>query len=198
MRSPRSNENNNPMTSRSRKSAFLVAGAALLLLALAFLFVRTQASGYKDQVQALALLRELRDADARWDVDALRLANDLGATQASVSDRWPIIARIFQELEHGEGRAALVGQIPRLRAGMAAKNDAFRALRSAHARSLDALRTAREALAATAAEASALRGRDARTGERVTAFVGQVEQLRAGIRVADIEREAEAARALEP
>ncbi len=186
------------MTPRSRKSALLVAGAALLLLALAFLFVRTQASGYKDQVQALALLRELHDADARWDADALRLANDLGTTQAAVADRWPIITRIFQELGRGEGRAALAGEIAKLRAEMTAKNEAFRALREAHARSLEALAAAREALVATAAEASALRGRDARTGERVTAFVGQVEQLRAGIRTADIEAQAEVARALEP
>ena len=185
------------MIPRDRRTAFLVAGAALLLLALAFLFVRTQSTGYKDQVQALSLLRELRDADLRWDADALRVANDLGKAQAAVADRGGIIGRIFQELQHGSGQGELAAQVPQLRAGVATKQEAFRTLRTTHATSLEALATAREALAAAAADASAMRARDPRNGERVAAFVALVEQLRAGIRTADIEAQAEIARGLE-
>jgi two-component system NtrC family sensor kinase len=186
------------MIPRDRRTALLVAGAALLLMALAFLFVRTQSTGYKDQVQALSLLRELRDADLRWDADALRIANDLGATQAAVADRGAIIGRIFQELQHGNGQTQLAAQVPHLRAGMAAKQEAFRSLRTAHATSLEALATAREALMTAASEATALRARDPRNAERVAAFVAQVEQLRAGIRTADIEAQADISRGLEP
>ena len=183
------------MNPRARRTALVVAGSALLLLALAFLFVRTQASGYKDQVRALALLRELRDADARWDADALRLANDLRSAQVTVPDRGPIIARIFQELGHANAGAALAGEVPQLRAGIAAKQEAFRVLRAAHARSLESLRAADEALAAATVEASARR---ARNGERVAAFIAQVEKARSGVRTADIESQAEVGRAHEP
>ena len=71
----------------ARRSAFVALAAALLLGTLAFLFVKTLASGYKDDTEALALLRELRDMDARWDLDGLRVANDFAPTPAAVPDR---------------------------------------------------------------------------------------------------------------
>jgi signal transduction histidine kinase len=186
------------MTSRlDRRTALIAAGSALLLLALAFLFVRTQASGYKDQVQALALLRELRDATQRWDADGLRLANDLGSAQAAVPDRGPIVSRIFHELTQVGPRAGIGEQVPQLRAGVADKDAAFKALRGAHDRFLAAFSGARESLVALASEAAALRARDARTGDRASALIAQIEQMRSGVRSSDIESVAEAARALE-
>src|SRR5688572_1225294 len=134
------------MTPRARRTALLAAGAAVLLLALAFLFVKTMASGYKEQVQAIALLRELRDADTRWEADAVRLANDLGDRPAAVPDRSPMVARILQELQGLRGEAAPEGELAQIRASVAAKQEAFSALKAAHARSLAALAEAREAL----------------------------------------------------
>jgi signal transduction histidine kinase len=186
------------MTSRlDRRTALIAAGSALLLLALAFLFVRTQATGYKDQVQALALLRELRDAVQRWDADGLRLANDLGSTQAAVPDRGPILSRIFHELAHVGGRAGLAEQVPQLRSGITDKDSAYKALRERHGRFLEAFAAARESLVALAAEAAALRARDQRTGERASALITQIEQVRSGVRSADIESVAEVSRTLE-
>jgi signal transduction histidine kinase len=186
------------MTPRARKTALVAAGAAVLLLALAFLFVRTMATGYKDQVQAVSLLRELRDADARWDADALQLANDLGGTSGSAPDRTAIIGRILQELERGGARHAVAGTLPQVRAGVESKRQAFQALKAAHERSLAALAEAREALSAATGEAAAARARDPRNGEKLAGFLAQVEQLRSGIRAADIESQDARAREIAP
>ena len=187
-----------PMTPRVRRTALLAAGAALLLLALAFLFVRTQASGYKHQAQAVGLLRELRDADARWDADALRLANELGERPTAVPDRGPIVARILQELQRAGSDAGIAAPVAQLRAGMASKLEAFKALQAAHMRSLEALALAREALAAATSAAAATRARDPRNGERIAAFVGQIELVRAALRSNDIESQDANARAAAP
>jgi signal transduction histidine kinase len=174
----------------------LAVGAAMLLLALAFLFVRTQASGYKDQLQAVGLLRELRDADARWDSDALRLANDASDRPAEFTDRSPFVSRILQELQGLGSGSTLPAQVPHLRAGMAAKQEAFQSLKAAHGRSIEAMAVAREAMLVAVTEAASLRARDPRNGERVAAFVSQVEQLRSGLRIADIESQDARAREL--
>ncbi len=182
---------------RARKSLFVALAAALLLGALAFLFVKTLSSGYKDDAQALALLRELRDMDARWDLDGLRIANDFAATPAAVADRSIIVARIFHELEHGAGRTAVGPQVPALRSGMAEKEAAFRALRAAHNRSMEALRSTRETYAALLLQAAAARSRQPRGAESASALVTQVEQVRAATRTADIESQDEIEREIE-
>jgi two-component system NtrC family sensor kinase len=173
----------------------LAAAAAVLLLALAFLFVKTMATGYKDLLQAVSLLRELRDADARWDADALRLANDLGSKPA-IPDRAPVIGRILNELERGGAKAALATQLGQLRAGMASKQQAFTALRGAHDRSLESIGAARDALTAAASEGAAVRARDPRNAEKVSGLLAQLEHIRAGIRLADIEGQDRIAREL--
>lgn len=175
----------------------LAAGAAVLLLALAFLFVKTMATGYKDKVHAVSLLRELRDADARWDADALRLANDLAA-KPSVPDRAPFIDRILNELERSGAKAALGPQVGQLREGITSKQEAYAALRKAHDRSVEAISSARDALGAAAGEGAAARARDARNAEKVAALLVQLEHVRSGIRLADIERQDQIARELAP
>jgi signal transduction histidine kinase len=182
---------------RARKTIILALAAAALLGALAFLFAKTQGSGYKDDVQALALLRELRDMDARWDMDGLRVANDFSASPLPVPDRSVVVSRIFQELEHGPGRAAVGAQIPALRAGIAEKQAAFRTLLAAHAHSMGALKTARESYAALLTQVAAARARDPRAAERAAALPTQVEQLRAAIRAADIESHGDIERSIE-
>ncbi|MEO5694840.1 MAG: ATP-binding protein [Usitatibacter sp.] len=183
---------------RVRKSALLALVGAALLGALAFLFVKTQSAGYKEDAQALALLRELRDMDAGWDSDGLRLANDFGAVQAPVADRSMIVNRIFQELEHGSARAAAGAQVPGLRAGMAEKQAAFRALRAAHGQSLENLRNARESLALLVTQAEASRSRSPVSLGAASSLLTQVEQVRSGLRAADIESTAQVQRSIEP
>ena len=95
-------------------------------------------------------------------------------TRCPVPNRGTVIARIFQELEHGPGRAAVGAQIPALRAGMNEKEAAFRSLRNAHGQSVEALRVARESLAALLIDTAAARAQGA-TVERATAMVTQVE-----------------------
>ena len=179
-----------------RKAILLVAASAALLLALAFLFVRTQASGYRDQVQVLALLRELRDASQRWDGDALTLANDLAATQGAVPERGPIRARILQELERGPGKGVLgEAELQRIRGGLSERDAAFRALREAHGQSLAARETARRSLEALGREAAARR---ARNPERAGALLELVTALRSGAGMGTIDGQEEAARTREP
>ena len=59
------------------RQALLGLGAAALLLALVFLFVKTNGIEFKGDLRALRLLSEMKDIDARWDSDALRLAKAL-------------------------------------------------------------------------------------------------------------------------
>jgi two-component system NtrC family sensor kinase len=182
---------------RVRKTLLLGFFAAALLGTLVFLFAKTQSSGYKDDAHAVALLRELRDMDTRWDLDGLRVANDFSPNPVPLPNRGTVIARIFQELEHGPGRAAVGAQIPALRAGMNDKEAAFRALRNAHGQTLEALRTARESYSTLLVDAAAARARVAAGPERAAALVTHVEQLRAALRGADIEGHADVERTIE-
>ena len=187
------------MSPRSARSAALAALASLALFGLlAFLFAKTQSVGYKDQVNALTLLRELRDMDARWDMDGLRVANDFAASPALVADRSAVIGRILHELQNGPGRAAGNFDVQAIRDAISDKQAAFAKLRAAHARSMKALDDARGALVSMANQAGALKARDPRAAERAASLGGQVEYLRAALRDADIEYQADIARNLEP
>ena len=187
------------MTPRAARSTLPVALTALVLLGLlAFLFAKTQSAGYKDQVNALTLLRELRDMDARWDVDGLRVANDFSPNAAPVADRSGVVSRIVQELENGPGKAAAGLQAGTIRAAIAEKQAAFAKLREAHARSAKSLEAARETLVALSTQSAALRARDARASERSSAIATHVEFLRATLRTADVEYQSEIQRAVEP
>jgi two-component system NtrC family sensor kinase len=187
------------MTPRTARRTIPVALAALVLLGLlAFLFAKTQSAGYKDQVSALALLRELRDTDARWDIDALRLANDFSVIPAPITDRSAVVSRILQALENGPARAAAGLQLPAIRAAVTEKQAAFAKLRETHARSTTALDAARESLAALSTQAASLRARDAHALERSTAITTQAELLRASLRSTDIEYQSELQSAIEP
>ena len=182
---------------RARKAAILAFAALALLGTLAFLFAKTQASGYKADAGAVALLRELRDMDLRWDMDGMRVANDFGAVPAAVPDRGIIIARIFQELESGRP-PELAARIRTLRAAMAEKQEAFRLLRAAHTHSVEAHGTARESLTALIDQATAARARDRARPERAGELATRAEQLRTAIRGAEIDSQENLSRALEP
>ena len=175
------------LKSGSTRSALLALGAAALLAALVFLFVKTEAIDFKNDAQALSLLREMKDLDTRWDVDALRLANDLSAAPATIADRGPMLARILRELESGPVRSAIAEQLPRLRSGMTEKEAAFVALRGAHGRSFEAFRTAADALRDLSAATAVARTRPSTSGDRVAALLALIGQVRSALQNADIE-----------
>jgi two-component system NtrC family sensor kinase len=77
----------------------LVAGAGMLLAAvLAFLFIKTQGADVKRSGEVLAALRQLKQIDARWDVDALRSRAELHPPSTPAADDRPLLARIQKDL----------------------------------------------------------------------------------------------------
>jgi signal transduction histidine kinase len=183
---PRGPEKKAMSLSRVRHLALMSAAPLALLGALAFLVVKTQAIDFQRDAQALALLREMKDIDIRWDQDALHLANDFSPRQAPSADRGALIARNMQELERGFTSGALAAEWPKLRAALSEKQAAHAALRAAHARTVEEWRSLDEALR-TLAQFSAARAA-ARSGNRAAAIlVAVVEQLRSELGRPDIE-----------
>ncbi len=172
--------------SRTTRAAFMALGAAMLLAALIFLFMKTAAIDFKHDAQALALLREMKDLDTRWDVDALRIVNELAVASTATPERGRLIARALRELENNGGSADLVAQARGLRSGLSEKETAFQGLRDAHLQSLQAIGRLDEVLRSleqlTAARYAA------RGGNRIPTVVAALaEQLRSDLHRADIE-----------
>ena len=160
-----------------------MAGAALLMGLLLFLFAKTQSADHQNYAEALALLRELRDLDARWDNDAARLANDVTHAAPAVPDRAIVFGRILQELSQEPSRAAIGERVVALRTGFAEKQGAYRALRDRHEISHAAFGLARDDLDALFMQASARQ----RAHPAAANVLAQVEQLRHGLRGATID-----------
>ena len=78
----------------------------------------------------------MKDLDSRWDVDALRLANDFSG--AAGADRGVLVARVFQDMQRRAGARAVPPSMPALATALAEKSAAFTAP-AAHDRSLKAL-----------------------------------------------------------
>ena len=165
----------------------------ILFGALIFLFVNTQAVDFKREAPVLALLREMRDHDARWDIDASRLANDFSPPEAAKVDRGQLIGRMMQQLEGGPAREKIAEQLPVLRAGIAAKDAAFKALLALHGQSLAAFKALDEALGALEAAATS----QARANTRLSALVALIDGLRDDLNRPNIETFAERRPALE-
>src|SRR4051812_43070868 len=134
---------------QKRKYALAPLLTAALLAGLAFLFIRTITIDFRGEAHALTLLRELKDFDARRDVDALRITSDFEAAP-STSDWSSLRARALRELERDPARAAVSSQIDAIRTALAQKEAAYQALRAAHAETLEALKAADESLAVLA------------------------------------------------
>jgi two-component system, NtrC family, sensor kinase len=96
------------------RNALLALAAAALIGALAFFYQRTQALDLRERNDVLTLLRELRDVDARWDIDVLRARADLGL------DTWPPVNRAAAAKKTlASLRAAVAGaDSPALNAGL--------------------------------------------------------------------------------
>ena len=175
-----------------------MAAAALALLGLlVFLFVKTDASRHRDEGAALALLRELKDVDTRWDVDAVRMTDALSGAAVAVPDRTPIIARILHELGQPGPSEALGARHEPIRAGVIEKQEAFRLLQQAHGETLKAIETAREGLASLVAEGPAAKARDPRAAEATATLAAHAERIHALLRTAAIESPEALERAVE-
>jgi signal transduction histidine kinase len=160
----------------------LLAIVALVLLGtLAFLYSRTEAIDFRRDAEVLALLRELKELDTRWDADAARPAAD---ASAPVPDRGPVLARILRELGHAS-RPEVAAALPSIREGMAAKTAAWGALGARRAQTAQAVAEAKSAVAALSSDAGFLRLSDPRRAERYVALAGEVQSLAAEVRAAE-------------
>jgi two-component system, NtrC family, sensor kinase len=88
-------------SSRLFRSLTAALAAALLLGALAFLYARTESVDFGGHNEALALLREVKDLDAAWDRDAIRLRTE---PPGSLTDRSPVAARTLKDLNQAAAR----------------------------------------------------------------------------------------------
>jgi two-component system, NtrC family, sensor kinase len=121
---------------KTHRGALMALGAATLLAALVFLFVKTAGIDFRQDSQALSLLREMRDLDNHWDDEAARLANDLSAAQPR-GDFGTLIGRTLAELERSASRDGFRKELSELRAALGEKVHAFAALRTAHVQSVE-------------------------------------------------------------
>ena len=171
--------------------------AVVLLGALVFLFVKTEVASTKVEMQALALMRELKDLDARWDLETLRLANDLSERPMPAADPSAIFSRILQELDQPEVRKALREANGALRAGITEKQQAFRAVLRHHAQTLQELAAARQALRALAEEAPSARARNPRATAATLDAASSAEHVLTTLRSSDIEATEDLERSIE-
>ena len=164
---------------KTHRGALMALGAASLLVALVFLFVKTAGIDFRQDSQALSLLREMRDLDNHWDDEATRLANDLNGTQPR-GDFGAMIGRTLAELERAASRDAFRKELSELRAALSEKNDAFAALRAAHSSSVETAKAMDRDLEELGRLAAARA--NARAGNRaLTGLPALTEQLRSDI-----------------
>jgi len=74
------------------------AGALALASVLGFLYYKTQGADFKRKSEVLALLRELKEIDVRWDVDMWRARMEFTQPPATLPDTTGALARIRRDL----------------------------------------------------------------------------------------------------
>ncbi|MBI2294856.1 MAG: GHKL domain-containing protein [Betaproteobacteria bacterium] len=106
---------------KAARGSLIAVITVVFAAALGYLYHKTQGAAFKPHNEVLALLRELKEIDARWDVDVLRARNELPPSQVPAVDYGPPLARIQREL------AAAVQEIdsPVLRMGFPDLSNAF-------------------------------------------------------------------------
>ncbi|HEX7606674.1 MAG TPA: hypothetical protein VF348_08190, partial [Usitatibacter sp.] len=164
---------------RNMRSALAALGAAFLLGALIFLFVKTAGVDFKHDSHALTLLREMKDLDSHWDDDAARMANDLVGASAPHTDFSAMMRRDLAELDRDAGGDSFRKELALLRRGLDEKDAAFKALSDAHAQTLEAARAMDESLRTLAQLASARA--NASHARPLLGVAGIAEQLRSDI-----------------
>ena len=121
----------------------LVAAVSLALAGiLAFLYVKTAGTDFKRSNEVLGLLRELKEIDARWDVDLWRSRVELAPAQLPPADYGPTLARIRQELAAAEqklGSPVFTRGLPELTAAFSQKAELVSQYRKANSATKQAL-----------------------------------------------------------
>ena len=85
---------------KSARWVLATAVAALLVAVLGFLYFKTQGADIKRKNEALALLRELKEIDVRWDVDLWRTRLEFTTTHLRIEkcdERQPFWAADLRE-----------------------------------------------------------------------------------------------------
>jgi hypothetical protein len=156
---------------RSLRRLLLAAITVVLAAILGYLYLKTEGADFKRQNEVLAALRELKEIDARWDVDILRAHTGLAPPQAPLPDPAAALPRLQRELADASaalGSAALARGLPDLGAAISQKAAMLEKFRQANA-------AARQALALVVASdveiAGLVRGswRDFRERDRLVA-----------------------------
>ena len=121
----------------------LIAAVSLALAGiLAFLYVKTAGTDFKRSNEVLGLLRELKEIDARWDVDLWRSRVELAPAQVPPADYGSTLARIRQELAAAEqklGSPVLTRGLPELTAAFSQKAELVSQYRKANSTTKQAL-----------------------------------------------------------
>ena len=150
----------------------LLAGAGVLLAAiLAFLFFKTQGADVKRSGEVLAALRQLKQIDARWDVDVLRSHAEPKPPAVPAAEHRPLLARIQKDLAAAAqalDSPVLAQGLPGLASDFSRKADMMDQYRQARAATRQALG---RVLASDAEIAGLVRGswQDFRDRERLVA-----------------------------
>jgi two-component system NtrC family sensor kinase len=87
------------LATKAARTALVIAVCVVLAAILGFLYIKTQGADIKRGNEVLATLRDLKEIDARWDVDTWRMRSELGPPQPPVADLGPGLARARKELE---------------------------------------------------------------------------------------------------
>jgi len=117
--------------------------AVALAALLAFLYIKTQGVDIKRQNEALSSLRELKEIDVRWDVEALRARTGLAVPPSAAGDHGAaILGRIQQDLSASArdlGSPALARGLPELDKAFTEKAELMAQFRKANAETGQAL-----------------------------------------------------------
>ncbi len=126
----------------SRRGAIAFVTAVLLAALLGFLYVKTQGVDIKRQNEALSYFRELKETDARWDVEVFRSRAELALPPSPAIDHGAGLARIQQELTaaaHDLGSPVLARGLPDLFKAFAEKAALMAKFRKANTEAKQAL-----------------------------------------------------------
>jgi two-component system NtrC family sensor kinase len=86
------------LAQRAVRQALAACSCVLLVAILGYLYYKTEGVDAKRASEALAALRNLKEIDARWDVEVLRLRAELASPPAPTADYGPALARLRKDL----------------------------------------------------------------------------------------------------
>jgi len=124
------------------RASFVAAAAVLLAATLGFLYYKTQGTEPNRYNEVLALLRELKAIDARWDVEMYRARSELRSIAVPSADYRAAVARIQQGLDEAQREIKspeLAAGLPQLRAALLQKTDLIEKFKKANAATKQAL-----------------------------------------------------------